>query len=154
MQQQEIYIDDIEQIKILASKIAQNLSIGDVVTFSGDLGSGKTTLIKYFIEHLSTDSIEVTSPTFNLLHLYKSNNLEIWHFDLYRLKNKIEAYELGIEDAFIYGISLIEWPEVIHDLLPENRLDIKLSFTNKEDSRIVHLSGNSKWTKVINNKLL
>ena len=154
MQQQEIYIDNIDQIKILASKIAQHLSIGDVVTFSGDLGSGKTTLIKYFIECLSAKTIEVTSPTFNLLHLYKSNSLEIWHFDLYRLKNKIEAYELGIEDAFIYGISLIEWPEIIHDLLPENKLNIKLSFTNKENSRIVHLSGNSKWTKIINNKLL
>ena len=122
MHSKTIYLDNIEQTKYFASSLGKHLVSGDVITFSGDLGSGKTTLIQHLINSLSVDRIEVTSPSFNLLHVYKLNGLELWHFDLYRLNNAIEVYELGIEDAFLDGVSLIEWPEIIGNILPENRL--------------------------------
>ncbi|MCT4635227.1 MAG: tRNA (adenosine(37)-N6)-threonylcarbamoyltransferase complex ATPase subunit type 1 TsaE [Rickettsiales bacterium] len=149
----EIYLDDIEQTKAFAALIAKHLSPGDVVTFSGNLGAGKTSFIKYMINSISQGEVEVTSPSFNLLHIYEQNILEIWHFDLYRLKDIDEIYELGIEDAFIKGVSLIEWPEIIDKILPNNRLEIKLSFANKEKARIVNLVGFLKWSKILENNL-
>ncbi len=154
MQKKEIHLKDLEQTKIFASKLAQIAKVGDIITFSGELGAGKTSFIQYFIQSLSDEIIEITSPTFNLLHIHKLDQLEIWHFDLYRLKNKEEAYELGIEDAFNQAISLIEWPEIIYNILPRNRLEIRLSFTNKLDARILTLTGLGKWAEIIENKLL
>ncbi len=153
MHSKTIYLDDLEQSKYFAHSLARHLSSGDVITFSGDLGAGKTTLIQHVINGLSVEKIEVTSPTFNLLHIYKLTHLELWHFDLYRLNNAVEVYELGIEDAFLNGVSLIEWPEVITNILPENRLEIRLSFTEKEGSRIIHLTGFYKWAKILENEL-
>lgn len=149
----EIHLDNIQETKNLADSIAKKLSPGDVVTFSGNLGAGKTSFIKYMINSLSQNKIEVTSPSFNLLHIYELNDIELWHFDLYRLKDIDEIYELGIEDAFIKGVSLIEWPEIIDKVLPENRLEIKLSFSDKEEARIVNLIGSSKWSKILEKEL-
>ena len=147
--QKTFYLNNIEETKLFAKTIAKYLNLGDVITFRGNLGSGKTSFIKYLIENLAQEPIEVTSPTFNLLHIYKFNNIEVWHFDLYRLKNATEAFELGIEDAFTYGISLIEWPEAISSILPKNRLEIELSFTTTEEARIVNLTGSSKWVDIL-----
>lgn len=149
----EVYLKNLEDTKVLATFIAKHLSPGDVVTFRGNLGAGKTSFVKYMINSLSKSEVEVTSPSFNLLHIYDQNNIELWHFDLYRLKDIDEIYELGIEDAFIKGVSLIEWPEIIDKILPKNRLEIKLSFAEKENARIVNLSGFSKWSKILENEL-
>lgn len=149
----EIYLNSIEETKIFAKFLAKHLAIGDVITFRGNLGSGKTSFIKYLINSLESKEIEVTSPSFNLLHIYNVNELELWHFDLYRVKNVIEIYELGIEEAFINGISLIEWPEIIDSILPKNKLEITLSFGEKEESRIVNLIAFDKWAKILENKL-
>ena len=154
MIQKKNYIVNIEETKALATKLAHIITKGDVITFKGNLGAGKTTFIKSLIKNIANKDIEVTSPTFNLLHLYETTRGEIWHFDLYRLRNMHEAYELGIEDAFVYGISLIEWPEIITNILPDNRLDIEISFHDKENERVVNLSSNSeKWEDFILNKL-
>lgn len=152
--QKDIYIENIEQTEMLAMKLAKELTKGDIVTFKGNLGAGKTTFIKALVKHLSKKDIDVTSPTFNLLHIYQTEPVEIWHFDLYRLKNMSEVYELGIEDAFQYGISFIEWPEIATNLLPEDRIDIEISFANEENSRVINLSSHSiKWQEIIKNKL-
>lgn len=154
MIQKNIYLKNIEQTEILAAKLAKELVKGDIVTFKGTLGAGKTTFIKALIKSLVKEDIDVTSPTFNLLHLYRADSIEIWHFDLYRLKNTIEIYELGIEDAFQYGISLIEWPEIITNILPEDRINIEISFTDEENARIINFSSDSiKWQRIINNTL-
>lgn len=142
-----IYLKDQEQTKKFASKVAKISESGDIITFSGNLGVGKTSFIQYFIRSLSDKEVEVTSPTFNLLHIYQVNSLEIWHFDLYRLKKKEEVYEIGIEDAFDKGLSLIEWPEIIIDILPKNRLDLKIEFTEEKEARIISWSGSNKWIK-------
>jgi tRNA threonylcarbamoyl adenosine modification protein YjeE len=140
-----IYLDNINETQAFASMLARIAKTGDIITFSGDLGVGKTSFIQFFIKSLAGQEIEVTSPTFNLLHIYKFNIGEVWHFDLYRLRDKKEIYELGIEDAFSYAISLIEWPEIINDILPKDRLEIKLSFGEDENSRSLSLKAYGNW---------
>ena len=149
MNKTEIHLDDLERTKFYASKLAKLTNIGDVITFTGKLGAGKTSFIQYFIRSLAEDELEVTSPTFNLLHVYKLDKLEIDHFDLYRLKNIEEAYELGIEHAFENAITLIEWPQIIMNILPKDRLEINLSFGEKENSRLMTLQAFGKWDNII-----
>lgn len=127
---------NLDKMEEFAATIAQDVKKGDVITLTGDLGAGKTTFAQFFIKALSGDNpVEVTSPTFNLLHLYETSKGEIWHFDLYRLKQKEEIYELGLEEAFLNGISLIEWPQIIADMLPSSRLEINLEFDKNSANR-------------------
>ena len=141
----KIYLDNVKQTKIFATQLAKYLAQEDVVAFSGNLGVGKTSLIKYLVEAMASKDIEVTSPTFNMVHIYELDAIKVWHFDLYRIKNAIEVYELGIEEAFVNGISLIEWPEIVKSILPVDMLEIKMFFGKRDDERIIHLSGVAKW---------
>lgn len=124
----ELIISNLNELQSLASKLAKIIKFSDTITLSGELGAGKTTFTQFFLNSMADDNIEVTSPTFNLLQIYQINNCEIWHYDLYRLNDKSEAYELGIEEAFDKKISIIEWPEIIYDLLPLDRLELKIEF--------------------------
>lgn len=146
----KIYLNNLEETQLFAEKLAKAVEIGDIITFTGDLGVGKTSFIQFFIKRLASNDVEVTSPTFNLVHTYTLDKFEIWHFDLYRLKDNREIYELGIEEAFIKGVSLIEWPGIIENILPKNRLEISLLFGEKNDERIATISGFGRW----NNKLI
>ncbi len=134
-QKQQINNCDLSGLKDIAVLISKELKVGDVLCLRGDLGAGKTTLSKFLINALLEDVQEITSPTFNLVHTYDSKVGKIWHFDLYRLKHKEEIYELGIEDAFSSGISIIEWPEIIEDLLPKSAINIYLEFSPQEGFR-------------------
>ncbi len=150
MEKLEIALIDLKDTEYYASVLAKIAEIGDIITFSGDLGVGKTSFIQSFVKSLSSynkveQEIEVTSPTFNLLHVYDLKKYEVWHFDLYRLKSKQEIYELGIEDAFNSGVSLIEWPEIIEGMLPKDRLEIKMSFREDYHSRLLTLIAYGKW---------
>ncbi len=109
-----------------AHNFSKTLTAGTIVTFSGDLGSGKTFICREVIKSLCGPDTKVTSPTFNLLQTYQAPNFVIYHFDLYRLKSRDEIYELGIEDAWNNNLCLIEWSEIIASLLPENHIQIKL----------------------------
>lgn len=139
MKQKIIKNCSLEGINALAIDIAKQLKPMSIICLRGDLGAGKTTFSKYLINALLEDAQEITSPTFNLVHTYDSKIGKIWHFDLYRLKNIDEIYELGIEDAFSSGISIIEWPEIIEDLLPENAINIYLSFSEEEGFRDIEI---------------
>src|SRR5205814_8845780 len=101
---------------------------GAVVALSGTLGAGKTTFARGFIAARAGRPVEVPSPTFTLVQTYEFASGAIWHFDLYRLERADEAIELGIDEAFADGISLIEWPERLGGLLPGLRLDVRLVF--------------------------
>lgn len=128
------------QMAELATKIANELTVGSVVCLSGDLGTGKTFFAAMLINKLTGKADSVTSPTFNLVHNYPSPKGEVWHFDLYRLKSQAEVQQLGIDDALRYGISIIEWPEIIQSILPENCVRIALDFAKDESKRNLSIS--------------
>ena len=92
MQKYRVSLDDIEQTKNLAIFFANKVNKGSVILLKGDLGSGKTTFAQFFIYEICGIKDVVTSPTFNLVHQYKSVNFDLWHFDLYRLKNIEEVF--------------------------------------------------------------
>jgi tRNA threonylcarbamoyladenosine biosynthesis protein TsaE len=128
----------------LAARIAATARPGDAIALSGELGAGKTAFARAFIRARG-GSGDVPSPTFTLVQAYELPGGTIWHFDLYRLRHPDEAWELGIEDAFRDGISLIEWPDRIGALLPAPRLDVALEFAAAPDARRAVLSGSGDW---------
>jgi tRNA threonylcarbamoyladenosine biosynthesis protein TsaE len=129
----------------LGRRLADAARPSDVIALHGPLGSGKTTLARAFIRRLTAPGEEVPSPTFTLVQTYPTPRGTIWHFDLFRLGGQDEALELGIEEAFAEGIVLIEWPERLGDLLPANRLDLRLAVTADGDARSAALGG-SAWS--------
>ena len=129
---------------VLAARISALAEIGDVIALKGDLGSGKTSFARSFIRARGGEE-EVPSPTFTLVQIYEVGQAAIWHFDLYRLKSPEEALELGIEDAFSEGISLIEWPERLGSLLPHRRLEIEFLFGDQPDSRQALIDAGQGW---------
>jgi tRNA threonylcarbamoyladenosine biosynthesis protein TsaE len=110
----------------------------------GELGAGKTCFARAFIHARGGDDA-VPSPTFTLVQTYDLPECRIWHFDLYRLRTAEEAWELGIEEAFEDGISLIEWPERFGALLPRRHLLVALDFAAAAGARRATLSGESDW---------
>lgn len=116
----------LDDIPALATELIGLLKDRPVLLFYGELGAGKTTLIKEICKQLGTDDL-VSSPTFSLVNEYQSKRGSIYHFDLYRLKDVAEAWEIGIDEYFHSGnICLVEWPEKALSLLPERYLEIRL----------------------------
>jgi tRNA threonylcarbamoyladenosine biosynthesis protein TsaE len=109
---------------------------GNAVFIYGDLGAGKTSFVREVIKALIPDIGKVQSPTFNLLQIYNTENFPIYHYDLYRLKSKEELEELGIHEALTTAFTLVEWPDLIEDLKPQNQLiKVKIDFTGLDDKR-------------------
>ena len=128
-----------------AARIADAAATGDVIALIGGLGAGKTAFARAFIRHLGDASEEVPSPTFTLLQTYASRAGDIYHFDLYRIEDADEALELGIEEAFTDGITLIEWAERLAGLLPADRLEIRLEPGASAEARRATLTGHGIW---------
>ena len=124
----------------LSKQIAKKVSIGTCIALHGNLGAGKSAFCRGFIQSLCPSATEVPSPTFTLLQLYETPNFDIYHFDMYRLKQIDEAYELGLEDAFVEGVCLIEWPEKINALLPKNSVHISIEI-QPDQSRLITIEG-------------
>ena len=114
-----------------ARKFAKTLRGNEIIALWGTLGMGKTVFAKAVIQELTGCKEDVPSPTFTLLQTYETPKGEVYHFDFYRIKNPEEAYEIGIEDAFEGGISLIEWPEKIGGLLPKRALNVRFEMQDK-----------------------
>ena len=127
-----------------AARISELAEVGDVIALKGDLGCGKTSFARSFIRARG-GAEEVPSPTFTLVQIYELTPAAIWHFDLYRIKSSEEAWELGIEDAFSEGISLIEWPERLGPLLPRRRLEIEFLFGGRPDERRALIDAGESW---------
>ena len=125
-----------QELNVIAATIAPLLSVGDVVALNGTLGVGKTTFVRALVKELTQTKTEVPSPTFTLLQTYDTPNFTLYHFDFYRLKNPMEAYEIGIEEAFSDGVSLIEWPEKLGSLLPKNHKSISFEILKNGKRRI------------------
>jgi tRNA threonylcarbamoyladenosine biosynthesis protein TsaE len=128
----------------LAARIAALAAPGDIIALKGDLGTGKTVFARDFIRACGNQD-EVPSPTFTLVQVYDAGPRVIWHFDLYRIRAPEEAWELGIEDAFITGISLIEWPERLGPLLPERRLELSFTFGDAPGARRIAVDPGKEW---------
>jgi tRNA threonylcarbamoyladenosine biosynthesis protein TsaE len=123
----------LETLPELAAKVIELLEFSPVVVFRGEMGAGKTTLIKNMCNLLSV-SDSVSSPTFSLVNEYLSDKGQtIYHFDFYRIEEEEEALDMGCEDYFYSGnICLIEWPEKIESLLPEKRIELSISVEGEQ----------------------
>lgn len=129
----------------LAAVLAGEVRPGDVITLAGPLGAGKTSFARAFIAALGV-SDEVPSPTFTLVQTYETASGTVWHFDLYRLTHHDEANELGLDEALVDGIVLIEWPDRLGALLPRERLDIVLKPGSDANTRLATLGATARWT--------
>jgi len=128
----------------LAARISALAAAGDIIALKGDLGAGKTTFARGFIRGRGGLE-EVPSPTFTLVQIYELGAAAVWHFDLYRVTSPEEAWELGIEDAFAEGISLIEWPERLGPLMPPRRFEIEFLFGDQPEARRAVLGAGEGW---------
>ena len=125
-------IDDLKQVSAYLLKVVEKEKI---VLFSGEMGAGKTTLIKAFCKLLGVTD-EVSSPTFSLVNEYSSNVGTIYHFDLYRIQSEEELFDIGYEDYFFSGyLCLVEWPEMAETTLPEKHILVTIRVEN--DQRII-----------------
>ena len=129
----------------IAKELAQIISQFRVVTFTGNLGAGKTTLIKVLCGHLGVKET-VNSPTFSLVNQYSIEGAEVgdvlFHIDLYRLKNEEEAFDAGIEEHLFSGhLCLVEWPEKAIGIIPDNTLRVEITTQDHEQRHIRVVSG-------------
>lgn len=125
----------------LGAKLIAQLSVGQTVCLTGGLGAGKTTLVRGMIQSV-LGSIDVPSPTYTLVQTYEMPEFELWHCDMYRLERPEDGYELGLLDAFEDAVCLIEWPDKLGELIPENALTIDIQFEG--EGRRVSLKGFEK----------
>lgn len=123
------YLSKSEEETIFLGKLLASIAKkGDVFALFGTLGMGKSVLSRSFIQSFMGD-IDVPSPTFTLLQTYETFNYDIYHFDLYRLKNPDEIFEIGMEEALFNGVCLIEWPEKMGGYLPKKAINVKITAT-------------------------
>ena len=118
---------DLTATEEMGRKLGQVLTIGDVVCLTGDLGMGKTALVKAASTALGVAAKDVTSPTFSLLNIYKGKQFKIKHFDLYRLNSEEELEDIGFDEELSDEcISFIEWSELFPQALPEEYLQVTI----------------------------
>ena len=115
-----------EETKQIAMKIASKLNIGNVLVLTGDLGSGKTKFTEGILEYFDFKG-EISSPTFTIVNEHTSDKINVYHFDVYRLEDSDEFLAIGGDEYFEKGISIIEWGEIIEDVLPGDTIKIEFS---------------------------
>jgi tRNA threonylcarbamoyladenosine biosynthesis protein TsaE len=132
----------------MAAGLAALAQVPDVILLSGDLGAGKTAFARAFIRAWSAEpNVEVPSPTFTLVQPYETARGSVWHFDLYRLGDPDELWELGIEQAFAEAVCLIEWPDRLGHWVPNDRLEIALELCDQDGdtARVARLTAYGNW---------
>lgn len=127
----------------LGAAVARSLRAGEAVCLTGPLGAGKSTLARALVRALTTPDEDVPSPTFTLVQFYEGPHLKVAHFDLYRLSDPDEAYEIGLDEALEDGAAVIEWPERLEGRLPADRLDIEIAMDG--EARRASLSRHGAW---------
>jgi tRNA threonylcarbamoyladenosine biosynthesis protein TsaE len=145
-----IELPTLQSTENLGSILGKVAEPGNIITLAGTLGAGKTALTQAIGRGLGVDpSIFITSPTFGLLHEYKAR-IPLYHFDFYRLGSEEEIDSLGFSEYFYgQGLTVIEWPERLGSLMPENRLHIELVISG-DDSREAHLYAHGEiWQKKV-----
>ncbi|HAA25925.1 MAG TPA: tRNA (adenosine(37)-N6)-threonylcarbamoyltransferase complex ATPase subunit type 1 TsaE [Ruminiclostridium sp.] len=126
----------------LGEKTAGQMKPGDIIALEGELGTGKTVFVKGVAKGLNIRE-HVTSPTFNIVHSYEDGSITLHHFDVYRVSDEDELFEIGFEEYLYKGdICIIEWADLIKNMLPENTVWIKIERTdNNPDQRIITIRG-------------
>lgn len=136
----EIRLKGLEETKEFGIKIGNILKGGDIVCLNGELGAGKTTLTKSIGLGLGVTDY-ITSPTFTLINEY-SGRLPVYHFDVYRLENADELYDLGFDEYFYgKGVCIIEWADKIEKLLPRERIILDIEKGKALDERKINITG-------------
>lgn len=132
-----IHIDSLEELHEAAEAVIESLNGRTVVAFRGTMGAGKTTLIREIVSQLGSDDT-VTSPTFAIVNQYSgAAGRRIYHFDFYRIERIEEAYDFGYEEYFYSGdLCLVEWPEKIEGLLPEDTMQVRITADGEEERTI------------------
>lgn len=132
-------MNGLEETKEFGIKLGKLLQAGDVVCLNGELGAGKTTLTKSIGLGLGVDDY-ITSPTFSLINEYEGRIL-LYHFDVYRLENTEELYDLGFDEYFYgRGVSIIEWADKIESFLPKERIVLDIENTKNTDERKINIT--------------
>ena len=139
-----LFLPDDAATSRLGRLLSKSLKQGDTVLLNGPIGAGKTHLARAIIQARLGKNEDVPSPTFTLVQTYGEADDEIWHADLYRLTHPDEVLELGLDDAFLGAICLIEWPDRLGNRLPIHALNINLSLEGQ--GRRANLSGNKYAT--------
>lgn len=121
----------------IAKEFSKRVKTGDVICLRGDLGAGKTQFVRGFVQGFGFTGNEVTSPTFTVINEY-SGDTSIYHFDCYRIKHYSEAVEMGAEEYFYGdGITIIEWPDKISELLPNDSLHITIQVVSENKREFI-----------------
>jgi len=141
-------LNSLEDTQNFSKNVSKTISAGDIIFLYGEIGVGKTTFVRFFINHLENKNkiknSEVLSPTFNILYDYEVGNIKILHYDLYRLKNYKDISQLGMFETSNDSIKIVEWPELIESK-PKDRVDIQFQYSKLKDSRKVEIIGFGKW---------
>jgi tRNA threonylcarbamoyladenosine biosynthesis protein TsaE len=136
----QIVLKNETDTRSLGAALAKDMQPNQVYALVGDLGAGKTTLAKAIARGLGV-SETLTSPTFTIVQEYDSGRLPLYHFDVYRVNDEDELFEIGLEDYFHRGgVCLIEWADLIEDLLPEGVVRVTLTYGEEEGERICSIS--------------
>ena len=141
-------LKSLEDTRNLSSKISKIVAAGDIIFLYGEIGVGKTTFVRFLINHLEVENgikkSEVLSPTFNIVYEYDIGDNKILHYDLYRLKNYKDILQLGMFEISKNRIKIVEWPELINSK-PKNRIEIQFQYSKLMDYRTVKINGFGKW---------
>jgi len=132
----------------LSKKISKLIKNGDLIFLYGEIGVGKTSFVRFLINHLEVENgikkSDILSPTFNIVYNYEIKKLKIFHYDLYRLKNSRDILELAMFEDLENSLKIVEWPELIKTK-PKNRIDILFKYSKSMTSREVDIVGRGKW---------
>ena len=145
------YISKSEQETMqFAYTLASHLKKGDIIILNGELGTGKTKFTEGFLSYFGLAE-EISSPTFTIVNEYKGQNINIYHFDVYRLENSDEFYAIGGEEYFQNGICIIEWGNIIKDVLPQNYIEINIQkdYTNDNLRNFEIITYGKKFDNII-----
>ena len=144
--------NSLDDTLMLGKNLASLLKKGDLVVLSGELGAGKTKFTEGFLKFFNLED-EISSPTFNIVNEYKKDDISIYHFDVYRLEDVAEFYEIGGDEYFENGICLIEWGELIKDALPKSFISIDITkLENDENKRLFRfISQGERYDKILEN---
>lgn len=130
-----------QETKNVAKNVASKVGKNAIIVLSGTLGAGKTKFTEGFLSYFGLEK-EISSPTFTIVNEYRNEKVSIYHFDVYRLSDIDEFYAIGGEEYFTKGICIIEWGEIIEEILPDDIIRISIEKDEKDfEKRIIKIKG-------------